>query len=232
MIIDNSEAAAIPEGFLEQFEAKAQALDVELQLIQGQGNIGYGRAHNLALKHLKSDFHLMLNPDVVLDPQCLSEGISYLLSHSDAAMVSPLAMYENGDKQYLCKRYPSVFTLLIRGFLPKACQRLFSNRLARYEMHELAETEPAASVPIASGCFMLCRSQPLLATWGFDESYFLYFEDFDLSLRLSKRGAIAYLPTMKIYHAGGNAAKKGFRHIAMFIRSGIRFFDTHGWRWF
>lgn len=230
--IDNSENADLSLNFLEQFKPKANSIGVDFQLIQGHGNIGYGRAHNLALKQLKSDFHLMLNPDVVLDTQSLSEGISYLLSHSDTAMVSPLATYENGDKQFLCKRYPSIFTLLIRGFFPAGFQSFFSKRLAFYEMHELGENKPSEPIPIASGCFMLCRTQPLLATWGFDESYFLYFEDFDLSMRLGKRGNIAYLPSMKIRHSGGHAAKKGLRHIGLFVRSGVRFFNTHGWRWF
>ena len=230
-LIDNSEQGEFPCSFLDQFKAKADSLEVELGLIQGHGNVGYGRGHNLALGQMQSDFHLLLNPDVVMDKQCLSEGLNYLLNQPEAAMVSPLATNGKGEKQYLCKRYPSVLTLFVRGFLPKSWRGLFAKRLAGYEMHELSEAQPTSSIPIASGCFMLCRSAPLQAVKGFDEGYFLYFEDFDLSLRLSSLGNIAYVPTMKITHGGGNAAKKGADHIAMFIRSGIRFFNTHGWCW-
>jgi GT2 family glycosyltransferase len=231
-IIDNSKTDGLCESDLNQFMEMANSLDVELKLIHGHGNVGYGRAHNMALANLQSDFHLFSNPDVVLDSECLSVAFSYLLGQPDAVLVSPFATNKIGEKQYLCKRYPSVFTLFVRGFLPSSWQDNFRSRLAHYEMRKLSDEVPTASVPIASGCFMLCRSEALRGVGGFDERYFLYFEDFDLSLRLGKLGQIAYVPSMKITHGGGNAAKKGFKHIAMFIRSGIRFFNTHGWRWF
>ncbi len=66
---------------------------------------------------------------------------------------------------------------------------------------------------------------------GFDENYFLYFEDFDLSVRLRKHALITFLPQMKIVHDGGHAAKKGWWHIRQFAISGSRFFSQHGWRW-
>jgi GT2 family glycosyltransferase len=59
----------------------------------------------------------------------------------------------------------------------------------------------------------------------------LNFEDFDLSLRLGQHGKLAFLPSMRIVHAGGHAARKGLRHITLFIRSGFRFFKQWGWRW-
>ena len=78
---------------------------------------------------------------------------------------------------------------------------------------------------------MLVRGSAFCAVNGFDESYFLYFEDYDLSRRLQSKGRLQYLPQMQIVHAGGNAARKGVRHIAMFVRSGIHFFQQHGWQW-
>jgi hypothetical protein len=228
-VIDNSESGGLNAAFLETFNQLGAPLDISFRLIQGHGNVGYGKAHNLALTGLKSDFHLMLNPDVILNQEALSEGLGYMQSRSNTVMAAPHALSHDGQRQYLCKRYPSALTIFVRGFLPKALQKAFALRLALYEMQELPETRPTASVPIISGCFMLCRTQPLIAAGGFNESYFLYFEDFDLSLRLGKVGQIAYLPAMKITHSGGNAAKKGFTHISYFIRSAIRFFNRHGW---
>jgi len=236
ILIDNSDDSAnpacIPSDVLAEFKAQADSLEVELRLIRGHGNVGYGRGHNLALKPLESRFHLLLNPDITLNEDCISEGLKYLLNEPSAVMASPHATNATGEKQHLCKRYPSVATLFVRGFLPNGWKTQFAARLGRYEMRELSETAPTAPIPIASGCFMLCTSEALLAVGGFDERYFLYFEDFDLSLRLGELGQIAYVPAMKICHGGGYAAKKGIRHIAMFARSGIRFFNTHGWRWF
>ena len=66
---------------------------------------------------------------------------------------------------------------------------------------------------------------------GFDEQYFLYFEDFDLSMRLRKFGRLMYVPSVRIVHHGGYAASKGWKHLRMFASSGFRFFRQHGWRW-
>ena len=229
-LIDNSDKDSVGFDMLSAVdEERVRALGVELRLVHGQGNIGYGSAHNLVISNLSSHFHLLLNPDVVLKKSTLTIGINFLLENSEVIVASPHAVDDKGDKQYLCKRYPSVFTFLIRGVFPKYLKNIFKSRLASYEMHNLSENEPAVDVPIVSGCFMLLRSSSLKEIEGFDERYFLYFEDFDLSLRLGKKGKLAYLPAMHIQHSGGHAASKGLSHFKMFTRSGIRFFNTHGW---
>jgi len=229
-LIDNSDENSLEIASLNLDEERIRFLDVELELLQGHGNIGYGSAHNLAISKLNSRFHLLLNPDVVLEKEALITGISFLLENPEVDLASPYAEDGNGDKQYLCKRYPSVFTFIVRGGFPKFLKKIFAVRLANYEMHDLSEKEPSVDIPIASGCFMLLRSKSLIEIGGFDERYFLYFEDFDLSLRLGKKGKLAYLPAMRIQHAGGSAGSKGFNHFRMFARSGVRFFNAYGWR--
>jgi len=231
-LIDNSEVSELSLADFEDYQRQAGSLGVELRLLHGHGNIGYGAAHNLTINNLDIGFHLMLNPDVVLDKRFLSEGVNYLIDHDDVALAVPMATHENGDRQFLCKRYPSVLTLFVRGFLPRNLHKLFTKRLASYEMRDLHDAQINKDIPIGSGCCMLSRSSMLKAVHGFDERYFLYFEDFDLSLRIRRHGRIVYLPTMKIIHGGGYAARKGLSHVRMFIRSAIRFFSIHGWRWF
>jgi GT2 family glycosyltransferase len=77
---------------------------------------------------------------------------------------------------------------------------------------------------------MFARTQALKDIGGFDEEFFLYFEDFDLSLRMREVGRIVHLPTAKIIHLGGNSAAKGPHHIRLFVQSAIRFFQKHGWK--
>ena len=146
------------------------------------------------------------------------------------ALVSPAAV-NSGERQYLCKRYPSVLILLLRGFIPAALRAPFARKLAAYEMRDLPQDRPSTNIPITSGCCMLCRGHPLREIGGFDERFFLYFEDFDLSLRLGRLGKLVHVPAMRINHDGGNAAGKGLRHIGMFVRSALRFFNQHGWKW-
>lgn len=195
-------------------------------------NLGYGRGHNLAISCKETDFHLVLNPDVSLSETALYEGLSYLLDHPQAVLLSPKVVDHNGDNLHPCKRYPAVLDLGLRGFAPSWLKEKFNTRLSRYEMREIAErADPVVGVDIASGCYMLARSGTLGAVGGFDERFFLYFEDFDLSLRLGRVGEIVYLPAMVVAHYGGNAAKKGPRHIALFAQSAWKFYQRHGWRW-
>src|SRR5690606_12879181 len=99
---------------------------------------------------------------------------------------------------------------------------------AHYEMQ--AETQQAIywNPPIVSGCFMFFRSTILKNTGSFSDKFFLYFEDFDLSLRMRKIADTAYVPAVRVVHSGGHASKKGFWHIKIFIRSAIIFYRIHG----
>jgi len=229
-LINNSSAPLLDQEALNNFQEAFSAVSCELRLLQGHGNIGYGSGHNLSISPTNARYHLLMNPDVVLHEDSLAEGISYLEAHSSVVIVAPFVSGADNHKQYLCKRYPTVFDFLLRALPAQWLKEKFSHRLARFEMHELSEQQASHGVPIVSGCFMLCRADKLKQAGGFDENYFLYFEDFDLSLRMGQMGELAYLPTMKIRHFGGNSSRKGLRHILMFIRSGIRFFNTWGWR--
>tara|TARA_B100001250_G_scaffold376787_1_gene365319 strand:+ start:400 stop:1071 length:672 start_codon:yes stop_codon:yes gene_type:complete len=220
---------------LENFADKKKLFDdlnIELRHLSGQGNIGYGSAHNLTLHKLDSDFHLMLNPDVILENETLLNAINMMTQDHDVKLVSPHAIDQEGAKQYLCKHYPSVLTLLMRGIFPVFLKKLFVNRLADYEMRGLTEAEISDNIKLASGCFMFVDTRALQTIGGFDESFFLYFEDFDLSLRMGRLGKLLYAPNVRITHSGGFAARKGFWHVKVFITSGYRFFNKHGWLFF
>jgi GT2 family glycosyltransferase len=125
-----------------------------------------------------------------------------------------------------------VFDLALRGFAPRALRNLFSKRLDYYESRALATHETAMPVDLISGCFMFCRAEALKKAGGFSPAYFLYFEDFSLSLELGKFGRLMYVPACRIVHYGGHAGKKGLRHIAHFMTSAFRFYNHYGWKLF
>jgi GT2 family glycosyltransferase len=116
--------------------------------------------------------------------------------------------------------------LFLRAFGPAFLQSWFRPKLDAYEMRERDWDAVQCPVEIASGCFLLCRRTALDAVKGFDPGYFLYFEDFDLTKRLSKVTHIAYVPAVRIVHHGGDAGGKGWRHVALFARSAFRFFRS------
>jgi GT2 family glycosyltransferase len=201
------------------------------RVLSGHGNVGYGSGHNLAMRASQADFHLVLNPDVALGLEAIDEALAYMASNPDVAILAPLAHDASGERLHLCKRYPSVLDLLLRGFAPPAVKRGFRARLERYKMRELSADRPLKGTFIVSGSFMFCRRAPIAEIGGFSESFFLYFEDFDLSLRAAGRGGIAWVPSVRITHHGGDAARKGWRHVALFARSALTFFNRHGWKW-
>jgi GT2 family glycosyltransferase len=217
------------ETFLKQVN-QGEFDDLELQV--AESNLGYGRGHNLAISKVDSDYHIILNPDVSLADDSLVEAINHLQAYPDVGLVSPNGTDGEGSQLYLCKRYPKIFDLVLRGFAPQGFKRFFARRLADYEMHDVVEQGAGpVTVPIASGCCMVIRTSLLNEVGGFDEDYFLYFEDFDLSLRLGKQARLVYLPEMKIIHYGGHAAGKGLWHILLFVTSAVKFYRRHGWCW-
>jgi GT2 family glycosyltransferase len=203
---------------------------IGLTVLRGHGNVGYGAAHDLALAGPGGRWHLVLNPDVELDPASIAEGLRFLEARPEVGLVTPHAVDAAGRRVFLCKRYPGLLVLGLRGFAPESVRRHYRSLLDHYQMRDLPEDEVATGIPIASGCFMLARADALRSVGGFSPRYFLYFEDFDLSLRLNRVAAIAYVPTVRIVHLGGEAARKGLLHQRLFIRSALTFFSTHGWK--
>jgi hypothetical protein len=172
-----------------------------------------------------------LNPDVELSRDAVENAIDWLNEHPDFGVLVPRTVSPDGELQHLCRRYPTLCVLFLRGFGPRFLQRIFDARLAAYEMR--TETDAGLTVldpPIVSGCFMFCRTDALRSMDGFDPRFFLYFEDYDLSLRIGRRTRLAYVPRVEIMHRGGDAARKGSRHVLLFMHSAMRFFSLHGWR--
>jgi GT2 family glycosyltransferase len=124
-----------------------------------------------------------------------------------------------------------VLDFALRGFAPKHIKHRFKHRLARYEMQNLPQDTSSIGIELISGSFMFCRTAPLQKIGGFSDAYFVYFEDFDLSLRAAHLGDLAYVPKVKITHLGGNAARKGWRHILLFVQGAFLFYQRNGWKW-
>lgn len=230
-LVDNSCNVSYRDALSKEAGDFPQDVFFRIDYFPAPENRGFGAGQNRGLQGVESDMHLVLNPDVELDTGALQAGLAHLHRDPGIALLSPRVFAGDGRQEFLCKRYPTVFVLLLRAFAPAFVRNRFRARLDHYEMVDVCTAECPAEVPLASGCFMLSPTAVLRAIEGFDERYFLYFEDFDLSLRLATQGRLVYDPAMRIVHHGGYAARKGMRHIQYFIASGIRFFSTYGWRW-
>lgn len=206
-----------------------------LTVLPAQSNQGYGVANNILFRMLAgSDFDVVLvqNPDVVVEEDALPKLLWRLRGDPVCGLAVPRLLDPvTGRDVYGCKRYPSVAVLAVRQF--RILQK-FGTLLRLNDRYEYRDWHPDWSrrdVELCSGCFMLGSMRFWQDVGGFDDRYFMYFEDFDLSLRGAARGWVhIYEPAAVIRHSGGGAARKPLIHRWWFVKSAFRFFMSHGWR--
>ncbi|SDU35898.1 glycosyltransferase [Halopseudomonas salegens] len=232
-VLDNGDSGQ-PERLLPVVQrGKMRLPAADWQLQGGLPNKGYGAGHNIALRASsawQADWHLVLNPDVLLEPDALQQGLSWLRQESACGLVSPRCQgWARGETQYLARTAPSPLTLLLRN-LPSGLQARsgISRALQRHCYADQPLDQPVYDVETQSGCFMLGPLAAFDSVQGFAEAFFMYFEDLDLSLRLRRAGwRIDRVPGVRITHGGGAAGHKGVTHARYFIISALRFFARH-----
>ncbi|MBM3071000.1 glycosyltransferase family 2 protein [Lelliottia sp. RWM.1] len=229
-IIDNT-PQGVESGISTEYISRYFKYD-EVTYSRNEKNVGFGGAHNQALD-VQSDFHLIINPDLIISRDAISNAMLFMSSNERCGLVTPYATWTDGTIQRLCKQYPSVLVLLLRGFAPPFIKKPFNKLLNNYEMVGVINCDEVFwNPPMVSGCFMFFKTEVWKKCRGFDHRYFLYFEDFDLSIRAKQVCDIAYVPSVKVVHHGGYAARKGLKHIVLFFKSMVSFFRIHHWRWF
>lgn len=225
-LIDNGSTRANFETLTAIREKKAQHFRA-IKIISGQGNIGYGRGNNLAINESSCNYHLILNPDVLSNGENIQLGIHYLEQHPDVGMVAPSAFSAEREPHFIAKRHPTLTVLLARALKLKLFEYFLKHQLDAYEYRDKIPATAPLEIELASGCYMLCRTATLKEIGGFDPRFFMYFEDFDLCIKLRKVSKIIHLPDMQIIHMGGNASRKGWKHIFYFCTSLIKFYLKH-----
>lgn len=204
-----------------------------VQCIRSPRNGGYGYGHNLALSACgDATYHLILNPDVIIHAGCIETLISEMEQQRDIVLVAPKILDENGALQYLNKRDPTVLDLVLRR-LPQKYMRwapLAEKRMAHYMMMDVGYNN-ACDVPFVSGCFMLFRRAALDALHGFDERFFMYFEDADISRRARTIGRVQFFPQAVITHKWQGGSRTSCRLTLAIVKSAFQYFQKWGWRW-
>jgi len=194
-------------------------------------NCGFGAGHNIALRQASTaKYHLVLNPDVHFEPGALEELVAFLELNESVGLVMPRVFYPDGSAQKICKRLPAPFDMLARRSFPAILKRLCHSRMGRFELSNI-NTNVVLSVPYLSGCFMLLRKKSLADCGFFDERFFMYFEDIDLTRRIHERYQTVYYPHVKITHRHDRGSYKSLRLLAYGIWSAVLYFNKWGWLW-
>lgn len=221
IVIDNS-SENTSQKIIENYNSE------KIYYIFGHGNIGYGAAHNIALKHAikcGSEYHVVLNPDISFEYGTLERIASFMDFHEDVGYLLPNVIYPNGSRQYLCKLLPTPIDILGRKLLPKI---LTKKRNEKFEMR-ICGYNKSRNVPILSGCFMFLRMDVIMKTGLFDERFFMYFEDFDLIRRIHQISKTVFYPDVTIIHNHAAEHRINRRLLKISIRSAITYFNKWGW---
>jgi GT2 family glycosyltransferase len=190
-------------------------------------NIGYGRGHNLAIKETlnKSEFHLVINSDISFSPNVIGQLIDYMTNNHDVGQVMPKVVSPNGEIQYLCKLIPTPFDLIFRRFFPPFVLK------KRKEKFQLIFTgyDKIMEVPYLSGCFMFLRTSTVKEVGLFDERFFMYPEDIDLTRRINEKYKTIYFPEVYIVHNHGKESYKKGDMLLIHTANMIKYFNKWGW---
>ncbi len=201
-----------------------------IRYIRMNRNAGYGSAHNAALKEaaaLGSRYHIVMNPDISFSPAVIDALAAYADAHPDVYSMMPKVCYPDGSVQYLCKLLPTPLDLFGRRFLSKS--RWFQKRNEAYEMRE-SGYDHIMDPPSLSGCFMFLRMDAVVRhQLYFDEHFFMYCEDIDLSRRIHRVGKTVFYPEVQITHAHAQSSYHNLRMLWHHIVSAIRYFHKYGW---
>jgi GT2 family glycosyltransferase len=217
-VVDNSSVPT--EGFSE----------LGVTYIFNNKNLGYGAAHNIAIRQameLGADYHLIINPDIECPATDMEQLVQYMNLHPDVGHLMPKVVYPNGRTQYLCKLLPTPFDLIFRRFLPASWTE---KQRARFELHA-SGYDKVMDVPYLSGCFMLLRVEALKKIGLFDERFFMYPEDIDLTRRIHQHYRTVFYPHVSVIHHHAQESYKSGKLLWIHITNMIRYFNKWGWCW-
>lgn len=201
-------------------------------VVEGDKNAGFGHGHNEILLHQSGKYALICNPDIVIEEPALKVLLQKIEETPNVVAAFPSVYNSDGTPQYLIRKKLAVFDYLLRFLPSKTLKKIFEKRLSDFECRDLSRTEDTI-VKMGSGCLMLVDLKKYQEIGGFDERFFMYFEDNDLCLRLATQGdSLIYVPTAKIVHHYGKGSHRSFKLFVIFMQSMFKFFNKWGWRFF
>lgn len=200
-----------------------------LTYIYNNKNLGYGRAHNIGIRkaiNLNSKYHVVVNPDIRLNKNAISQLVLLMDKNEGIGLSAPKVLYPSGELQFLCKLIPSPKNLIIRRF--SLIKRTIQKNNEMYELRDF-DYNSTIEIPYVSGCFMFFRTSVLKKLNGFDERFFLYFEDLDLTRRVGEICKIFFSPETFVYHEYNKESYRSSKLLFYHLISSIKYFNKWGW---
>ena len=191
-----------------------------VKVIHNADNKGFGKAHNQMLECIDSKYHFVINPDIIVKDDVIGKMCAFMESKPACGMESPDIRFPDGRVQVLAKRNPKLRYLI--------ASRLSSDREHNRYLREYAMLDKDLSKPLrienCSGCFFAIRTELFKKIGGFDDRYFMYFEDFDLARTAAQQTEMWYNPGAVVYHEWGRDSKRNTKLMLIHIQSTFKYF--------
>ncbi len=202
----------------------------EVRIVEERQNLGYGRGNNAAAKLARGEYLLILNPDNVLPPDACEKMLAALTSDPKIGVVGPGLIYPDGSIRPSARRFPKPMDLLQKRLFPSAWHAAYDAERQRLL------SASAVDVDWLVGACLLLRTDLYKELGGFDERFFLFFEDIDLCRRIHNMGkSVMYMPDVQVLDRKGRLS--GSSIFSLFTRkttrihlaSALKYFWK--WRW-
>lgn len=174
----------------------------QVKYIQNEGNIGFPKANNRALRHTQGKYFIFLNPDTIVTPNALPEMVKFMEEHKDCGALGPKLLNPDETLQPSCRRFPTLETQLYNALFldvlfPKS--KIFGKYMMSYWKHDAIR-----EVDQPMGSALLVRRASLDNVCCFDENILFWYDEVDLCYRIKKSGwKIYFTPNAQIFHYGG-----------------------------
>jgi GT2 family glycosyltransferase len=189
-----------------------------IEIIRNPSPKGFGANHNAAFSRAGGSHFCVLNPDIRLTADPFPPLLA-ALGDPTVGVVGPLVRSESGEIEPSFRRYPTPAYILRKALLGAPATP------------EYAIGDAPISPDWIGGMFMLFRSETYREIVGFDERYFLYYEDVDICARLRRRGYdVRLVPAASVIHAARRDSHRRLRYLAWHIRSMLRFWGSDAYR--
>lgn len=187
--------------------------NISTKILRQTQNLGFSRANNIGAKESKGDILLFLNPDTEIEKIDL-QAISDYLSNSDIGIIAPKLVMDDGKVQSSVMNIPTLKNALLEYWL---------GQKNKYSQYAPTEGEPI-QVEAVYGAAIFIKRVVYESVGGFDNKYFLYFEDIDLCRKIRDKGLkVIYCPEYIVKHSVGASSKTNPKTRNLFIESAKKF---------
>lgn len=220
-IVDNGVSISDKTSVLD-FQSFIEKFNDAIYIDVGR-NLGFGKGQNYIISNLDSEYHAIVNPDVLINEDVFSSILKWMDLNLDAGMIIPYITDENGKKQEVYRRELTVFDICNRTFLKK----VFRKRAMKHTMQNMDYSIPFR-VPFGQGSFLVIRSSLFKQLNGFDENYFMYVEDADLCKRVNQISKLMYFPGAQVIHKWHKESHSSWKHLRYHFQSLCYYFKKWG----